>query len=83
VVRIHLLNEGRKTVKIRAVALAALVDGRRVPAAAKPLQKEVRAQSRALVAEYSGVWHAPHEWALEAVVTADKDETVSSRLRAN
>ena len=83
VVRIHLLNDGRKTVKIRGLELAAVVDGRRVPARAKPLQKEVRAQSRALVAEYSGVWNAPREWALEAVVTADKDETVRSRLKAN
>ena len=83
VVRIHLRNDGRKSVKIRALSLAAVVDGRRVPAAAKPLQREVQAQSRALVAEYSGVWSAPREWVLEAVVTADKDETVTNRLRAN
>jgi tetratricopeptide (TPR) repeat protein len=83
VVRIHLRNDGRKSVKIRGLALAAVVDGRRLPAAAKPLQREVQAQSRALVAEYSGVWNAPREWTLEAVVTADKDETVTNRLRAN
>jgi serine/threonine-protein kinase len=83
VVRIHLRNDGRKTVKIRGFSLAALVDGQRTPAPAKALLKEVRAQSRALVAEYSGVWNAPREWALEAVVTADKDETISSRLKAN
>jgi hypothetical protein len=83
VVRIHLRNEGRKSVKIRGLSLAAVVDGRRVPASAKPLLREVRAQSRGLVAEYSGVWNAPREWVLEAVVTADKDETVTSRLKAN
>jgi hypothetical protein len=65
------------------VTLAAVVDGRRRPAAVKPLQREVPAQSRALVAEYSGVWTDEASWALEAVVTADRDETVTSRLRAN
>jgi serine/threonine protein kinase len=83
VVRIHLRNEGRKSIKIRALSIAAVVDGRREPAAAKPLLKEVKGGSRGLVAEYSGVWGAPREWALEAVVTADKNETVSSRLKAN
>jgi serine/threonine protein kinase len=83
VVRIHLRNEGRKSVKIRGLSLAAVVDGRRVPAPATPLLREVQAQSRGLVAEYSGVWAAPREWALEAVVTADKNETVTSRLKAN
>jgi len=83
VVRIHLRNDGRKSVKIRGLTLAAVVDGQRVPASVVPLLKEVRAQSRALVAEYSGVWSAPREWLLEAVVTADKNETVTSRLKAN
>jgi len=45
--------------------------------------KEVKAQSRGLVAEYSGVWNASGPWMLEAVVTADKNETLTSRLRAN
>ena len=83
VVRIHLRNEGRRSVKIRGLALVAVVDGQRVPAAAVPLLKEVKAQSRGLVAEYSGVWNASGPWMLEAVVTADKNETLTSRLRAN
>jgi tetratricopeptide (TPR) repeat protein len=83
VVRIHLRNDGRRSVKVRGVALAAVVDGRRAAAPVKPLQREVPAQARALVAEYSGVWGEAETWALEAVVTADRDETVTSRLRAN
>ena len=83
VVRIHLRNEGRKSVKIRGLVLAAVVDGRRTPASATPLMREVQGQSRGLVAEYSAVWASPREWVLEAVVTADKDETVTSRLKAN
>jgi hypothetical protein len=83
VVRIHLRNEGRRAVKVRGLALAAVVDGRRDPLPVKPLQREVPAQSRALVAEYSGVWSEARSWTLEAVVTADRNETVTSRLRAN
>jgi tetratricopeptide (TPR) repeat protein len=83
VVRIHLRNDGRRPVKIRDLSLAAVVDGRRVPAPVKPLQREVGPQWRALVAEYSGVWSEAGSWALEAVVTADRDEKISSRLRAN
>jgi serine/threonine protein kinase len=83
VVRIHLRNDGRKAVKVRGLALAAVVDGRRVPAPAKPLQREVPGQSRALVAEYSAVWTEAGSWALEAVLTADRNETVSSRLRVD
>jgi hypothetical protein len=83
VVRIHLRNDGRRSVKVRGVALAAVVDGRRAAAPVKALQREVPAQARALVAEYSGVWGEAETWALEAVVTADRDETVTSRLRAN
>jgi hypothetical protein len=54
-----------------------------MPAAATPLLKEVQSQSRGLVAEYSGVWGGARDWALEAVVTSDKDEQVASRLKAN
>jgi hypothetical protein len=35
------------------------------------------------VAEYSGVWSGAASWALEAVVTADREERITSRLRAN
>ena len=83
VVRIHLRNDGRRAVKIRGVSLAAVVDGRRVTAPVKALQREVAPQGRALVAEYSGVWSEAASWALEAVVTADRDERITSRLRAN
>ena len=83
VVRIHLRNDGRRAVQVRAVSLATVVDGRRDPAPVKPLQREVPPQSRALVAEYSGVWSGALSWALEAVVTSDRNETISSRLRSN
>jgi hypothetical protein len=83
VVRIHLVNEGRRPVKVRTIALAALVDGKRMPAPARALLREVPAQQRGLVAEYSAVWSAAGSWSLEAVVTADRDETITNRLDWN
>jgi serine/threonine protein kinase len=83
VVRIHLRNDGRRAVKVRAVSLAAVALGRRDPLPVKPLQREVPPGSRALVAEYSGVCSEAPSWDLEAVVTADRNETVRSRLRAH
>jgi tetratricopeptide (TPR) repeat protein len=83
VIRIHLRNDGRRPVKIRSLALAAVVDGRREAAPVTALQREVGPQWRALVAEYSGVWSEAASWALEAVVTVDRDERITSRLRAD
>jgi serine/threonine protein kinase len=83
VVRIHVRNDGRRPVRVRGVALAAVADGRPMPAPVKALQREVPPQSRALVAEYSGVWGGAATWVLEAVVTADRDERITSRLRAH
>jgi len=83
VVRIHLRNDGRRAVKIRGVSLAAVVDGRRVAAPVTALQREVGPNWRALVAEYSGVWSDAASWSLEVVVTADRDERITSRLQAN
>jgi serine/threonine protein kinase/tetratricopeptide (TPR) repeat protein len=83
VVRVHLRNDGRRAVKIRGVSAALVVSGQRSPAPVTPLQREIPAQSRALVAEYSGVWAETPSWALEVVVTAERNETITSRLKAD
>jgi hypothetical protein len=83
VVRIHLVNDGRRPVKVRAIALTSVVDGKRAPAPAHTLQREVAPQQRGLVAEYSAVWSASGSWSLETVVTVDRDETIANRLNWN
>jgi serine/threonine protein kinase/tetratricopeptide (TPR) repeat protein len=83
VVRVHLRNDSRRAVKIRGVSATLVVSGQRSPAPVTPLQREVPAQSRALVAEYSGVWAETPSWTLEVVVTAERNETITSRLKAN
>jgi serine/threonine protein kinase/tetratricopeptide (TPR) repeat protein len=82
VVRIHMVNQGRKPVRLRGLEVSTVVDGRRSAAPVRALQREVDPQKTALVAEYSAVWDDASSWILEAVVTADKNETISSRLRS-
>ena len=83
VVRVHLVNEGNDAVRVRGVELATIENGLRSPADAKPMLREVAARSRALVAEYSGTWSATGPWTLEAVIAADDDERVRSRLSSH
>jgi hypothetical protein len=83
VVRVHLVNEGKKSIRIHSVELTTIENGERKAAPVKPLRREVDARSDALVAEYSSVWSATGRWVLEAVVSADDDEQVRSRLTSN
>ena len=82
VVHVHLVNEGRRAVKIRDVEIATVEDGQRTQVPTELLQGEVRSRDRALVAEYTGVWSPVDSWSMEAVAVVDEDERVRSRLRS-
>jgi serine/threonine protein kinase len=83
-VRVHLVNEGKKAVKLKAVSLVTTVNGTKTPASRTPLVREVAPTQRAMVAELRGVWGFDvSSWTLEAVVTSDRDETGTSRLSWN
>jgi serine/threonine protein kinase len=81
VVDLHLVNQGRRAVKIRNIEIVTVEDGRRTQVPTQLLEEEVRSRDRALVAEYAGVWSPVESWSLEAVATVDDDERVQSRLR--
>jgi Tfp pilus assembly protein PilF len=82
VVRVRLVNEGRRSVRVEGVALATVEDGRRAAVPARVLQRRVPAGARSLVAEYSGVWSPASSWSLEAVAAVEGDEVVRSRLKS-
>jgi Tfp pilus assembly protein PilF len=82
VVRVQLVNEGRRSVRIEGLALATVEDGRRAAVPARVLQRRVPAGARGLVAEYSGVWSPASSWSLEAVAAVEGDEVVRSRLKS-
>jgi hypothetical protein len=82
VVRVLLVNEGRKDVRLEGVEITTILDGHRQTAPARLLQREVPARGRTLVAEYSSVWAVSPSWSLEAVASVQGDETVRSRLES-
>jgi serine/threonine protein kinase len=83
-VRVHLINEGKKALRLKAVSLVTTVNGTKTPASSPPLVREVAPTQRAMVAELRGVWGSDvSSWSLEAVVTSDRDETGTSRLSWN
>jgi hypothetical protein len=80
-VRLYLVNEGRKTVRVRNVSFTSTVDGKRASLPGTLREREVAPQERALVAETRGLWpEAVASWSLEAVASSDRDETCTSRL---
>jgi serine/threonine-protein kinase len=82
VVRVVLVNDGRRAVRVRTLEAAVLADGARTLVPAKVLLRQVDPQRSGLVAEYSGVWRDAGPWSFEAVLTTDRGEKVSSRLRS-
>ena len=80
VVRVQLVNEGRRSVRIEGVELATVEDGRRTRAPARVIRRQVPGRARVLVAEYSAVWSPVESWALEAVAAVEGNERVQSRL---
>ena len=80
-VRIYLVNESRKMVRLKVLSTITTVNGNRTPASLAPATREVAPQQRALVGELAGEWPSSLvSWSLDAVVTTDRDETGTSRL---
>ena len=49
--RVHLVNEGKKSVRLKAVNLVMTINGQKTPSAPLPLVRDVAPTQRALVAE--------------------------------
>jgi serine/threonine protein kinase/Tfp pilus assembly protein PilF len=83
-VRVYLVNEGKKPLRLKTVGLVTTANAVKTPASLTPLVREIAPAQRAMVAELHGVWGSDVDsWSLEAVVTSDRDETGTSRLSWN
>jgi serine/threonine-protein kinase len=81
VVRVYLINEGRRAVRVRGVTLTALLNQQRTSLGGTLREREVVPQQRGLVAEARGIWPGGlTSWSLEAVLSSDRDETCTGRL---
>ena len=75
-------NEGKRALRVRSIFATTIEDGRRVPAALRAFDRELASQRSGVLAEYSGVWKDVSSWALETVVTSERNETITARLRS-
>jgi serine/threonine-protein kinase len=80
-IRLFVVNEGRKPMRVRGIALTQILNGKRSPLPANTLAREVQPFQRTAVAETRATWSDDvSEWSLDAVVTSDREETAQSRL---
>jgi tetratricopeptide (TPR) repeat protein len=80
-IRIYLVNESRKTARVKTLSGVITVNGKPSPSSLGPLTRELAPQQRALVGEMTGKWpDGVSSWSLDVVVTTDRDETGKSRL---
>jgi hypothetical protein len=79
--RVFVVNEGKKPVRVRTVALTVSENGKRSPLPANVLGRDVAPLQRVAIAEAKAVWpEGATDWSLDAVVTSDRDETGTTRL---
>ncbi len=79
--RVFVVNEGKKPVRVRSVALTLTQNGKRSSLPVNLLGRDVAPLQRVAVAEATTVWADDvSDWSLDAVVTSDRDETGSARL---
>jgi serine/threonine-protein kinase len=82
-VKLYLVNDGKRALKPRTVVLTTVIEGARAPVTVTPLAKEIAPRQRALLAEAGGVWgEGGAAWALEALVTSDRGDTLQSQVSA-
>jgi tetratricopeptide (TPR) repeat protein/predicted Ser/Thr protein kinase len=79
--RLFVVNEGKKPVRVRGIVLTLIQNGKRSSLPASLLGREIAPLQRIAVAEARTVWpEGAPDWSLEAVVTSDRDETGTCRL---
>jgi len=79
-VKVFVVNEGRKPIKIRSLKLGTIVNGSRSDTPVSGA-KEIAPQQRLQVAQVGGEWKdGTNAWSLEAQVTADKGDSLKNQL---
>lgn len=80
-IKVYLLNDGRKPIKLKELAAYTLADGRRAGGAVPLAVEEVGFRERKLVHEAKGTWpEGVKDWAFEVVVTSKKDDAFKNTL---
>jgi hypothetical protein len=81
VVKIYLRNEGKKTIKIKELRVAALWNGTRSESTLTPRLKEVPAQRQGLLAEVPSIWKADvRTWSMDVAVRSGHGEVYRNSI---
>jgi hypothetical protein len=79
--KIYVVNEGKKAIKISALSVATVVNGSPTGSGGSPRNREVAPQQRVIVDQLSGTWPAGvTSWRADVKITAGKNETLQSQL---
>lgn len=79
--KVYVVNEGKKAIKISALSVATVVNGNRSGTGGAPKNREIAPQQRVIVDELSGTWPAGvASWSTDVKVTAGKNDTLQSQL---
>jgi serine/threonine-protein kinase len=82
-IKFYLKNDGKKTVKLKGLAVRTIIEGERSSLPVELQTREVRAGQRGFIGQVSGTWgDSIKAWTLDVTVLSDKGETYRSRLRA-
>jgi hypothetical protein len=79
-IKVFMLNDSPKTIKMKSIGLSATVNGGR---SARPAlsPREAPAKGKTLLGELSGTWEeGVNSWVLEATVSSPKDDICRNRL---
>ena len=79
--KIYVVNEGKKAIKIAALDVATLVNGAPSGTGGAPKNREIAPQQRVIVDQLSGTWPAGvNSWRTEVKITAGKNDSLQSQL---
>jgi len=79
--KIYVVNEGKKTIKISSLAITTLVNGNPSGTGGAPKNREIAPQQRVIVDQISGTWpQGVSSWKTEVKLVAGKNDSLQSQL---
>jgi len=80
-VKVYVTNQGKKSIRIRGIAVGTTVNGTRSPSPASTAVKAIDPQERVLLTEVGGQWEGgTTAWSMDVQVTANRGDSLKSQV---
>jgi outer membrane biosynthesis protein TonB len=80
-VKVYVLNQGKKSIRIRGINVGTTVNGTRSPSPASTSVREIDPQQRVLLTEVGGEWQqGTTAWSMDVQVTANRGDSLKSQV---